>query len=64
MSGLCPDIDPDSDSTYDGSSDEVSKDQENLDDQEQEEVVSVPCGNPRRIRRVDKSSLQRHKSDI
>ena len=33
ISDLCPDLEPDSDCSYDGSSDEVRKDQDNLDDQ-------------------------------
>ena len=33
VSDLCPDLEPDSDCSYDGSSDEVRKDQDNLDDQ-------------------------------
>ena len=40
------DIEPDSDSRDDGSSDEVSKYQDNPDDQEQEKVVLFPRRNP------------------
>ena len=48
MSYLLTDIDHDSYSSVDGSSDKGSKDQENLDDQEQE-VVSPSRRNSRRI---------------
>ena len=36
---LCPDVEPDIKYIDDGSSDKVSKDQENMDDQGREEVV-------------------------
>ena len=64
MSDLCPDIEPDSDSSDYGSSDEVIKYQENTDYNEQEEVILVPLSNPRRLRRGDKKALQLLKSDI
>ena len=54
---LLPDIEPDSDSSNYGSSDEGSKDQENPYYQEQEELVLVPRSNPRRIRQVDQRAL-------
>ena len=57
MSGLWPDIDPDSDSSNDESSDELSKDQDNPDYQEQEEVVFFSRRNPRSLRQGDKRSL-------
>ena len=50
MSDLWPDIDPDSDSINDESSDKGSKYQENSDYQEHEEVVLFPHRNPRRLR--------------
>ena len=53
VSDLWPDIDPDSDSSDDGSSDTVRKYQENPDDKEKEEVISVPCRNLRRLIRGD-----------
>ena len=64
MYDLCPDIEPDSESSDDGSSDEVSKYQEIPDDQEQEEVIPVPRRNPRILRQGYKRSLQLLKSDI
>ena len=64
MSDLWPDIDPASDYSDDGSSDEVRKSQDNPDYQEQGEVVSVLRRNPRRFRQGNKRSLQLLKSDI
>ena len=61
VSDLWPDKDRDSDSSVDGSSDEIIKDQEKFYDHEQE-VVSVPCSNPRRIRRFDQRPLRQLKS--
>ena len=57
MSDLWTDIDPDSDYSVDGSSDEGSKDQDNLDYQEQE-VVSDPRINTRILRRGDQRALR------
>ena len=57
MSDLWTDIYPDSDYSTDGSSDEGSKDQDNLDCQEQE-VVSDPRSNTRSLRRGDQRSLR------
>ena len=51
---LWTDIEPNSDSSDDGSNNKVSKYQENPYDQEQEEVVSVPRRNPRRLRKGEK----------
>ena len=64
VSDLCPDIDPDSYSIVDDSSDEVSKYKENPDYQEQEEVLLIPLRKPIRIRRGDQRSLSHLKSDI
>ena len=50
------DIEPDSDYGVNGSSDEGSNDQENLDDQEQG-MLSAPRMNPRRIIWGDQRSL-------
>ena len=47
---IFPDVDLDSDSSYYGSSNEGRKSQDNLDNKEQEELVSVIHRNPRRIR--------------
>ena len=63
MSDLCPDIEPDSDSSNDGSINEGGKDQEKPEYQEQKEAVLVPCRNPRRIRRGEQRSLIQIKSD-
>ena len=54
VSDLWPYIDTASNSSDDVSIDEGRKDQENTDDQEQDEVVSVPRRNPRKLRRGDK----------
>ena len=54
---FCPFVDPDSESSDNGSSDEGIKYQENTDDQEKEEVVSVPRMNPRRLIQGDKRAL-------
>ena len=51
VSGLWLDIEHGSDSSNHGSIDEGSKDRENPDYQEQEEVVLVTFRNPRRFRR-------------
>ena len=51
VSHVCPDIEPDSESSDDDSSDEVIKYQDNPDYLEQEEVVLVTRRNPRNIRR-------------
>ena len=64
VSYLWPDIEPDIDSNYGESRNEVIKDQDNLEVQEQEEVVLVPCRNPRRLRRLDQRSLRKLKSEI
>ena len=64
MSDFWPDIDPDSDSRYDGSSDEGRKYQEKRDNQEKGEVVSVPRRNPRRIVQGDQRALILIKRDI
>ena len=53
VSDLCPYIAIDSYSINDGSSDEGRKYRDNSDYQEQEEVVSVPHMNPRRLRQDD-----------
>ena len=53
VSDLCPDLEPNSDSNDDGSSDKVIKDQGNPEDQQQEEVLSVTCRNPRRFGQCD-----------
>ena len=63
VSDLWPDIEPDSNSRDDGSSDEGIKDQENPYDQEQGEVVLVQRRNPRRLRRGDQKALIQIKSD-
>ena len=64
MSDLWTDIEPDGDSSYNESSYEGRKYQENLDYQEQEEVVLVPRRNPRRVRRDDQRAFIQLKSDI
>ena len=64
MCDLWTDAELRSDSRYDGSSDEGGKEQDNIDDQEQEEVVSFTRRNPRRIRRGDERSLRHLKSEI
>ena len=64
VSYLCPDIDPDSDSSDDGSRDKRSKYQENLGVLKQEEVVFVPHSNPRRLREGYQRELQLIKSYI
>ena len=61
---LWPYIDPDSDSSDDGSSLERSKYQEKSDGQEQEEEVSVTCSNPRIMRRGDQRALRQLKNEI
>ena len=50
VSGLLPDIESEIDFIDGGSSNEGVKYQENLEDKEQEEVLLVPCRNPRRLR--------------
>ena len=50
VSDLCSDVDPDSDSSGEGSSDKGFKNQGNLEEQKQEELVRVTCRNPRRLR--------------
>ena len=62
--GLWLGIEPDNESSDGGSNDKISKDQENLEDKEQEEVVVVPLRNPRRLRRGDQRSLRQLKSEI
>ena len=64
VSDLWPDIEPDNDSSDDGSSDEVRKYQDNPDYQEQEEVMSVPRRNPRILRQGNKREIQLLKSNI
>ena len=64
VSDLWSNIEPASDSSDDGSSDEGSKNQDNPDGQEQEEVVSFPRRNPMRLRPGDQRALQPLKSDI
>ena len=64
MSYLWPNIELESDSSDDGSSDEVIKYQKRPDNKEQEYVISIPRRNPRRIRRGDKISLRHLKSEI
>ena len=64
VSYLWPDIEPGSDSSNDGSNDEVSKYQENHYDQEKEEVISVLRRNPKRLIRGGKMALQLIRSDI
>ena len=64
MSDIWIDIEPDSNSINDESSDEGRKDQQNSDYQEQEEVVLVPHRNSGRIRRVDQISFIHIYSDI
>ena len=59
--GLWPDIYHDSESSVDGSSDEGIKYQDNLADQEQE-VVSAPFSNTRRIRKGYQRALRKLKS--
>ena len=54
VSGLLPDIESEIDFIDGGSSNEGVKYQENLEDKEQEEVLLVPCRNPRRLRQVTK----------
>ena len=61
---LWQDIEPDSESSDGGSSDEGIKDQDNTYDQEQEEVVLVPRRNQRRLRRGDQRALSQIKIDI
>ena len=58
VSDLWPDMYPDSDYNYYESSDEGRKYQENPDDQEQEEVVLVPRGNPINLRQSDQRALR------
>ena len=58
MYDFWPDMEPDSDSSDGGSSDEGIKDQDNLEDKEREEVVFVPSRNPRTLRWVDKRALR------
>ena len=64
VSDLCPDVYPDSDYSDYGSSEKLSKYHGNPDDQEQEEVVSVTCRNPRSIRRCDQRTISHLKSEI
>ena len=64
MSDLWTDIELDSESSDDRPSDELIKKQENTDDQEQDEVVSVPQRNPRRLIRGDQRALRLIKGDI
>ena len=64
VSNLCQDIDPVSDSSNYGSSDEGSKEQENPYCQEQEELVLIPRRNPRSLRRGYQRSLIQNKIDI
>ena len=64
MSDLWPDIEPDSDSSNEGSGDEGIKDQDNPDDQEQEEVLLVSRRNPMRLIRGDQRALRQIKSEI
>ena len=63
VSYLWPYIDPNSDSSFDGSIDEGIKDQENFDDQGKE-VVSSQCTNPIRLRQGDQRSLRQLKSEL
>ena len=64
VSDLWPDIEPDSDSSNEGSGDEGIKDQDNSDDQEQEEVLLVSRRNPMRLIRGDQRALRQIKSEI
>ena len=64
MSDLWPDIEPDSESSVDRSSDKRRKYQEDLDDQEKEEVVSSTLSNPRSIRKGDQRELRNLKCEI
>ena len=64
MSDLWPDIEPDSESSVDRSSDKGRKYQEDLDDQEKEEVVSSTLRNPRSIRKGDQRELRNLKCEI
>ena len=64
MSDLWTDIELDSDSSYDGSRYEGIKYQENPEDQEKEEVVSVPRRTPMRLILGDQRSLRHLKSEI
>ena len=64
VSDLWLDIDPGSDSSNDRSGDEGSKDQDNTDYQEQEEVVLVSHRNPIRLRQFYQRALRQLKSDI
>ena len=64
VSDLWPDIEPASDSSDYGSSDEGRKDQYNPDGQEQEEVELVTHRNPRRLIGGDQIALSQLKSYI
>ena len=64
MSVLWLEIEPASGSIDDNSSDKGRKDQDDLDDQEQEEVVLVPRRNPIRLRWGDQIASRQLKIDI
>ena len=64
VSNFWPDIESDSDSSNGGSSDEGSKYQENLEDQEQEEVVLFTHKNPRILRQGDQRAPRQIKIEI
>ena len=53
VSDLCPDIEPDSDSSNYEPRDEERKDQETLYYQDQKVFVLIPCRNPRSLRQDD-----------
>ena len=57
MSGLWPEMEPDSEYSDDGLTDEGRKDQDNLYYQEQEEVVVFPHTKPRTLIRSDQREL-------
>ena len=60
---LWPYIEPDTDSSVDGSSEKGGKYQENLDDKYQEEVISDPHRNPRRIIWGEQRALRHLKNE-
>ena len=64
MSYLWPDVELSSDSSDDVSSDKGGKYQENIDNQEQEEVVSFQRRNPSSLIRGDQISLRQLKNKI
>ena len=58
MADFWPDVEPGSNSSDGGSIKKGRKDQEIPDDHEQEEVVSVPRRNPRRLKQGDQRALR------